>query len=182
MGWYEAGREHYRLKDSFVCAPRPSRGTSASPYKKGPSSEPWADVVQSQLRKAKLPVKAPMSYQVLIEDDQECIKAIFVWRYDISEDNPGEATIFFEFLATHYELRKQGLATRAYDEFESKVDEFIDDHPSINRLFLAAVVDHRNVVMQHFLGHRGWVLTQAPVSDQDLLAYGRLIEFSEGDD
>lgn len=176
MEWIEAGREHTSLQQAFTCAPRQARGTAASPYRKRPSLEPWAAVVQAELRKVRLPVKAPWSYQVQLDDDKSQFNAVFVWQYRILTDSTSEATLVLEFLATHIDRRFSGLGRQAYEEFFARVEDFIEEHPELTRIRCAAIVDSRNSVMSSFLERRGWNLPDIELAEAGLLSYSMTMD------
>lgn len=153
MPWVEAAREHKGLIVQFTCAPSYTRGTTSSLYAKV-QPEPWAVTVQSQLRNARVPRKDG-PFRIRLNEHGDLIENIYVWRHEILKD---EKTAFFrfEFLATHVDCRRQGLANAAYDEFLQSTYDVIDDNVELEIAQYEADVHRDNKAMRLFLRERGW--------------------------
>lgn len=140
--------------------------------------EPWATLVQSKLRNAHVPTRDGSNFRLWLASEVSLIESIFVWRHVIQEcPQTQQTTAFFrfEFLATHYGLRRTGLGARAYAEFIENTYDILDANPNVTRAAYEADVHKGNLPMRTFMRLSGWDATNESI-DNDYMVFVMNIE------
>jgi hypothetical protein len=156
--WVEAGHEHQRFLQEFVCAPHPWRKAKKLLLWNFPVNELWATRVQGLIRNLRPALPPPQRLRLRIDSHLGLVESVGCYRVIWNDD--GNHVVRLYLLAVHRTLFKRGYGQATLDHVMEEVATASLDRPLTHQVTTVAEVHRNNRSCLSLLSRNGWQFLQ----------------------